>query len=169
LFPATTLPEVYLINPLGCPNTTNDIYIDGRTCPQSRGGTFDHSSSGDSYLPEAKYDLRDNAAFNNYGFTRVVAEIGYDTFKFGWRYKDSKGTNQISQNVTKVEHALVAEITAYNYTWLGMLGIDPRPTNLSAASGQFVGSQDAVLTKLKSNSIIPSLSWSYTAGSSNCE
>jgi hypothetical protein len=160
LFPATTLPEVYLINPKGCTNSSNTTLIDGRPCGDSRGGIFNHNSSGDSYIPDSIYDLGANAAFKTYGFTKVPAQIGYDTFKFGWRQRD--------QNITKVEHTLLAEITAYSYTWLGMLGIDPRPTNLTA-SGQFLGSQETVLNKLKGASIIPSLSWAYTAGSCYCK
>ena len=44
---------------------------------------------------------------------------------------------------------------------LGMFGLGPQPTNFSVLSDT---AGPSFLTTMKSKSLIPSLSWSYTAG-----
>lgn len=66
-----------------------------------------------------------------------------------------------------VEQQIIAGIGTNNY-WLGSLGLSPIPFNFSTQndSTNMLAPQPALLTELKNQSHIPSLSWSYTAGAS---
>ena len=44
--------------------------------------------------------------------------------------------------------------------WLGMLGVNPKPTNFT----NFTTQQPSYMTNLKEQDIIPSISFGYTAG-----
>lgn len=58
-----------------------------------------------------------------------------------------------------LEHQIVAGISTNDF-WLGYLGLNPRPTNFT----NFRDPQQSFMQTLKNKSMIPSLSWSYTAG-----
>jgi hypothetical protein len=58
-----------------------------------------------------------------------------------------------------VNHSVIAGIAGTEF-YLGMLGLNPRPTNFTTLNNP----QPSFLTRLKNDSSIPSLSYSYTAG-----
>lgn len=63
------------------------------------------------------------------------------------------------QNLPKLEHQLVAQIWTNDF-FLGSLGLSPHPFNFT----DFDDPQPSILSTLYNNSLLPSLSWAYTAG-----
>jgi hypothetical protein len=76
-------------------------------------------------------------------------EFGFDTVGIGWQGSRSP----------VLDHQVVAGIATTEF-WLGSFGLTPRPTNFS----DFTDSQPSFMETLRNLSKIPSLSWSYTAG-----
>lgn len=81
----------------------------------------------------------------------VFGRFGSDVVSLGW----STSTNAV------VEHSIVAGIGDTHFTWMGVLGLNPRPTNFSSESN---APKESFVQALKSQGDIPSVSWSYTAG-----
>lgn len=75
-------------------------------------------------------------------------KFGYEKVGFGWQ-----GAGPV------LEHQAIAGISTTDF-WLGTLGLNPRPTNFT----DFTDPQPSFMQRLKNNSLILSLSWSYTAG-----
>jgi hypothetical protein len=159
LFPSTSLPEAYLIHPGGCAKIS-DITFNGMSCEDSRGGLF-KSNLSTSYVNISVYDVSANAAFHTFGFTKLPAHIGRDFFELNL---PKTVVNTVNPSSGRLDNLIVAGIKDLNYTWLGMLGLDARESYFSGLGG-FSTPQDTLLTRLKRNGLIPSLSWSYTAGS----
>ena len=67
--------------------------------------------------------------------------------------------------VSPIQHSTVALLSDYTYSWIGMLGLDARPSNFTELGGMDVP-QKSLMQKLKDSKSIPSISYSYTAGSS---
>lgn len=142
LLASTQIPESWVVLPLGCPN-------DVLNCSDARGGTFDPKGSKTwqekGTLPlGSEYNLGFSAAnFDN-------GDYGFDTVQLGLP----------GQGNASLEHQLIAGI-ATNDFWVGNLGLASRnlifPDN-SQASG--------LLSQLRSNNLIPSLSYGFTAGAS---
>jgi hypothetical protein len=84
------------------------------------------------------------------GFGDVNGDFGFDTVALG--LPGSGGPS--------VEHSIVAGIADQQLTWLGVLGLNPMPTNFST----FNNPQPSFLSLLRTKNLIPSLTWSYTAG-----
>jgi hypothetical protein len=76
-------------------------------------------------------------------------EFGFDTVGLSWQ--GSGGPT--------LDHQVVAGIATTDF-WLGTFGLTPRPTNFS----NFNDPQPSFMETLKNKSMIPSLSWAYTAG-----
>lgn len=85
---------------------------------------------------------------SNLGYTGT-GEFGFDTVGLGWQ--GSGGPVLDSQ--------VVAGIASQDF-WLGSFGLTPRPTNFT----DFNDPQQSFMQTLKNKSMIPSLSWAYTAG-----
>lgn len=83
---------------------------------------------------------------NVVGFNR---DFGYDTVELGWQ---GSGGPSLDQQV-------VAGIATEEF-YLGVFGLSPRPTNFT----NFDSPKPSYLAVLKQRSMIPSFSWSYTAG-----
>jgi len=66
-----------------------------------------------------------------------------------------------------LDHQIIAGIGTDNY-WLGSLGLSPIPFNFSSIGDSITmeDPQPSLLSELKNQSSIPSLSWGYTAGAS---
>lgn len=75
--------------------------------------------------------------------------FGYDTVALGWQ--GSGGPS--------LEQQIVAGIATPDF-YLGIFGLNPRPTNFT----NFNDPVPSYMSTLKQRSMIPSLSWSYTAG-----
>jgi hypothetical protein len=132
------------------------------TCESSRGDVFNHNVST-NYIIKSIYNFGIAAAFRDFGFATVLGQVGWDSVELDYPQKG----NDI-KNPNKVDHLTLVEITEWNYTWVGMFGLDVRPSNLSDLGGM-KAPQDTLLRKLKQENLIPSLSWAYTAGSRWCE
>ena len=78
-------------------------------------------------------------------------QYGYDTVELG--YPTSGGP--------KLEKQVVASIASPDF-WLGQIGLDPAPSNFTTLNNP----QPSLMWNLRNQSIIPSTSWSYTAGAS---
>ncbi|MCJ1342278.1 hypothetical protein MMC31_000458 [Peltigera leucophlebia] len=76
-------------------------------------------------------------------------EFGYDTVRLGWQ---GSGGPSLDQQV-------LAGIVTKQF-FLGVFGLNPRPTNFS----NFSDPSPSYISNLKEKSLIPSLSWSYAAG-----
>ena len=85
---------------------------------------------------------------NNLGYS-ANASFGYDTVVLGWQ---GSGGPSLSQQI-------VAGIATPEF-YLGLFGLNPRPSNFTS----FDDPVPSYMQNLKNRSMIPSLSWSYTAG-----
>ena len=123
------------------------------TCPQSRGDLFDTSQSNTwSVLGNYSLGIELNLGYND------PATYGLDTVALGL----SNATGGPS-----LQGQVVAGVETYDY-YTGLFGLGNQPVN-------FTGSTDlknltdttphpSFLTTMKSQKLIPSLSWAYTAG-----
>jgi hypothetical protein len=164
LLPSTNLAETYLINPLGCgnPNTTDIRFpVLGKPCPESRGLFFNHHKST-TYEEWKIFNISEYAALGNYGIREHYAQFGWDDVHFGYP-KAAGGWDGPVANSN-----IIGEITNTTFFWVGVFGLDPRPTNLTDPDGTN-NPQKSLLDRLKDNSAIPSSSWAYTAGSMYCK
>jgi hypothetical protein len=79
-----------------------------------------------------------------------------DEGEFGW---ETVGLGFQGSGGPSLDHTVVAGLQTMDF-WIGMLGLNPRPTNFS----DFNNPQPSYLSLLYENQKIPSLSYSYTAG-----
>ncbi len=134
---STAGQATWVVLPSGCQAPSCD--------PSSRGGTFNISESR-SWNGTGNYSL--GIEFNlNY---RDTGTYGLDTVALGMA--SSIGGSPLDSQV-------VAGIETYTY-YVGMFGLGPQPTNFT----DFSEPHPSFLSTLKSNQLIPSLSWGYTAG-----
>ncbi|KEQ63743.1 acid protease, partial [Aureobasidium melanogenum CBS 110374] len=124
--------------------------LDLSSCKQSRGDLFQHNEStswsiqglendGIFSLPtyeESLLDLGDNASY------------GFDSISLG-----------LNSGLGSIQHTLIAGLVNNKY-WVGSLGLSPFGVNFT----NFVDPQPSLLSTLFNRSVIPSLSWAYTAG-----
>ena len=121
-------------------------------CATSRGKAFQRSLSR-TWTPAS---IGQTAFFElgleeNLLGREVYGEFGWDVVSLGW--PGSAGPT--------AEHSVVAGIGDTHFTWLGVLGLNPRPTNFTNMPND---PQASFIQKLKDQEDIPSLSWAYTAG-----
>lgn len=72
---------------------------------------------------------------------------------------DSVGLGYPGGGGPSLTHQVVSGIATTDF-WLGSFGLDPEPCNFT----NFVDPQPSFLRSLYNSSMIPSLSWGYTAG-----
>ena len=122
---------------------------DPANCGALRGGEFFPNQSTTWVLNNGSshgyFDLALKANLGYFG----NGEYGYDTVTLGWQ---GSGGPSLQQQV-------VAGIATKEF-YLGLFGINPSPSNFSS----FNDPVPSYMTTLKDRSMIPSLSWSYTAG-----
>jgi hypothetical protein len=95
--------------------------------------------------------------FNNYYELLLELNLGYTgsgEFEF-----DKVGIGWQGSGGPVLEHQVVGGIATEDF-WLGSFGLTPRPTNFT----DFNDPQPSFMETLKNKSLIPSLSWAYTAG-----
>ncbi|KAF2468987.1 acid protease [Lindgomyces ingoldianus] len=140
ILPSTASTSTWVIYDQGCPSDAPN------NCRDSRGGTFNPNNSL-TWVPNSIFELgvESNLEFNVFG------DFGFDSVTLGW--PGSGGPS--------VEHSIVAGVGDTTFSWLGVLGLNPRPTNFST----FLNNpQVGFVQALKNQNNIPSVSWSYTAG-----
>lgn len=137
-----------------------DPYCDNipiANCGDSRGKTFQKAASW-TYKP---VDIGQTSIFElgveeNLLGRMVYGDFGTDVMTLGW-----PGSGGVT-----VEKSIIAGIGDTHFTWLGVIGLNPRPTNFSSAND---APQTSFIQSLKNQGDIPSLSWAYTAGAQYSE
>jgi hypothetical protein len=140
---STASQQIWVVDPRGCPddgpnNTT------ANSCAEARGTTFNLETSS-SWKPQGLYDLWIEQNLGLQG----NAEYGFDTVGLG--YPGESGVTLKDQTVGAV---------ATQQFYFGHFGINPKPTNFT----NFTSQSPSFMTTLKDQSLIPSVSWGYTAG-----
>ncbi len=135
--------QTWVVVPEGCTSS------DPPNCADLRGNEFAPSQSSswkqNNVTANGTFTLGIEA---NLGYTGN-GEFGYDIVALGWQ--GSGGPS--------LEEQIVAGIATPEF-YLGLFGLNPRPTNFT----NFNDPVPSYMSTLKQKSMIPSLSWSYTAG-----
>ncbi|KAK5170470.1 uncharacterized protein LTR77_005058 [Saxophila tyrrhenica] len=136
---STAATAIWTIGAEGCPNG----YVN--SCPDSRGGLFLRNQSL-TWAPDSIFQtgLEMNLGLDSSGY------VGFDVATLGWQGSGAEVTDQ---------HATVWNMADPRY-WIGVFGMNPRPTNLS----DFNDPQTSFMQKLFESKKIPSVSYGYTAG-----
>lgn len=156
-----------VVVPLGC--TTQAIKPLPSDCANARGGLF-NSSQSSTWADQGLYGINENGVgFEaNLGYS-INADYGTETVGLGF----AGGPSQpILKNQTVAEMAqgsplytyvkpLRVNEHAYADIVSGIFGLGTQPVNYSVI-GNSTG--PSFFTSLRSKQLIPSLSWSYTAG-----
>ncbi|KAL8664640.1 MAG: hypothetical protein Q9202_002910 [Teloschistes flavicans] len=143
---STTCPQPWAIDPLGCTPT------DPPDCISNRGNRFNKNASS-TWQEKGLYELDQEL---NLGYTGN-GNFGLDNLTLGY-----PGSGAIT-----LEHQIVATVAAKDF-YLATWGIAPRPTNLTSDPNAVTfaanESYPSVLSTLRQDDKIPSLSYGYTAG-----
>ncbi len=143
LLPSTQVPESWIVLDVACTDQ------DPANCSDSRGGTFD-------FLESSSWE---NKSFYALG---AEANLGYNREdNRGFYAKELVQLTNPEGVITTVNHSVVAGIITPNF-YLGVLGLAARPVVWEDHSD----SSDSLITILKKQSLIPNLSYGYTAGAS---
>ena len=143
VFISTAGYQTWAVLPQGC------LVSDPPDCATSRGGQFIPSQSSTWNYNNANVNgtftlgLETNLDYSGNG------EYGYDTIILG--YQGSNGPSLQQQTIAGI---------ATKEFFLGIFGLNPRSTNFSTLDNPV----PSYMATLKSRSLIPSLSWAYTAG-----
>jgi hypothetical protein len=116
---------------------------DSSKCSFSRGTLWNYTQSS-TWTVQGTYKLGLDSNVNYIG----TGEYGFDSVGLG--FDNSSGP--------QLEHQVVAAISSQDF-WLGVFGIGFQPTKFTVSN-----SQPSFAQSLLSNKLIPSRSWSYTAG-----
>ncbi|KAI4112284.1 MAG: hypothetical protein LQ345_006546 [Seirophora villosa] len=146
---STTCSQPWAVDPLGC------TARDPADCGSDRGGIFEKNKSS-TWQGQGVYGLDQSL---NLGYTGN-GDFGLDTVTLGYPGSAS--------GATAMEHQLLATVATTDF-YVATWGIVPRPTNLSGADPQETifdpkRSYPSLLSTLKEQYKIPSLSFGYTAG-----
>ena len=146
VLPATEIPETWVVSTAACNGSPSN-------CTELRGGTFNISHSN-TWAPKGLYQL---AAERNLGLTTDSGQdadnglYGFD--KLGVRFA---GTSNVS-----LDQQVIAAINTSHF-YLGNLGLSAsRPIIFGDTS-----TSPGFLESLKTNNLVPSRSYGYTAGAS---
>ncbi|KAF4619039.1 hypothetical protein G7Y89_g14808 [Cudoniella acicularis] len=135
---STSNGETWVVGPEGCPAKYGD------DCADSRGMTFQPDNSTTwTEIGLYELDLELNLGYTGNG------QYGHDTVTLGYP----------GSGAPSLEHQVVAGIASPDF-WLGSFGLDPAPRNFTNLNDP----QPSFLQTLKNTTVIPSLSWAYTAG-----
>lgn len=141
---STAGSQTWVVLPDGCTS------LDPPDCITSRGGVF-YANQSSTWR---KNNVTSNGMFSlglesNLGFIGNNGQFGYDTVRLGWQ----------GGGGPSLDEQILAEIATKQF-FLGVFGLNPRPTNFS----NFSDPSPSYMSNLKEKSLIPSLSWSYSAG-----
>ncbi|KAL9611566.1 MAG: hypothetical protein Q9167_003785 [Letrouitia subvulpina] len=119
--------------------------LNDESCAQSRGGLY-NSNTSSTWSPKGLYQL-----FN--GRNLGIDAVGL----FG---NETLGLGLPGSGAPTLEKQIVAGIGNQAF-YLGMFGINPKRTNYTGIEEE---GQASIMTSLKDQNLIPSISWGYTAG-----
>ncbi|KAF2873635.1 aspartic peptidase domain-containing protein [Massariosphaeria phaeospora] len=140
VLPSTASTSTWVVYDQGCPADAPS------NCAESRGGIFNPDKSL-TWVPNSIFEI---GVKTNLDF-EVFGDFGFDSVTLGWQ----------GSGGPIVEHSIVAGIGDTHFSWLGVLGLNPRPTNFTSLPNS---PQLSLIQTLKSQGSIPSVSWAYTAG-----
>ena len=142
LLPSTTGNAVWPVLSEGCTQQ------DPSNCSEARGEIY-HPESSTSYSDIGLFELGllEESALGYSG----NGSFGYDDIIMGMS----------SASSPTVTHQVVEGFATKDF-YLGTIGLSPHPINISS----FSNSTNSLLSSLKEQNSIPSLSWAYTAGAS---
>ncbi|KAF3153723.1 hypothetical protein EYR41_005663 [Orbilia oligospora] len=145
ILPGTGSNQQMVVLPEGCMSSK-----DTSTCPKLRGFTFkiNESTTWENNTLYSSTSIYELGVEKRLGF-EGNAIFGYDNMVLGWLGSDGPNTSNQS----------IAGIATKDF-FLGVLGLNPRPTNFST----FNNPVPSLLQNLRDAQKIPSLSWGYTAG-----
>ncbi|KAI4192991.1 MAG: hypothetical protein LQ348_003004 [Seirophora lacunosa] len=164
IFVSTASYQTWAVAPQGCTSS------DPAACSDARGGIFNRNQSTtwtpNSPLPNATNTFALSLEENLEGYTGA-GEYGFDTVALGWEGSGGPSLNdQIVAGIatkafyfglfgtSRVHHVRLSD-SAEDY-----VGLNPRPSNFT----DYTNPTPSYLSSLKSQNMIPSLSWAYTAG-----
>ncbi|KAI9669779.1 MAG: hypothetical protein M1829_005034 [Trizodia sp. TS-e1964] len=136
---STTGQETWVVLPEGC----NFARVPA-TCASDRGNIF---------------QLNKTTTWKDKGLFGLNLEMNLDYTGNGHYGLDTVGLSFSAKNGPTLEDQVVAGYATTSY-YVGMFGIGPKSINFTSYEDQ----QPSFLTTLKTKNLIPSLSWSYTAG-----
>ena len=138
VLPSTAGSATWVVTPGGCEPPSSK-------CSEARGGLFNQNQSSTwQDLGPFTLALEQNLNHNESG------AFGLDTISLGL-------TNATGGPTLKSQ--IIAGIETEHW-YIGLLGLQQQPMNLSNFSQPY----KSVLTTLRAQNLIPSLSWAYTAG-----
>ncbi|KAH6670102.1 aspartic peptidase domain-containing protein [Halenospora varia] len=145
---STNSPQTIVPLPLGC--TIDPVPVG---CAYGRGGLFNPNLSS-TWKDQGLFGINgNNVGFEaNLGYTQN-ADYGLETLGVGYVASGASGPILVNQTVSA--------IATYSPFYLGIFGLGTQPVNYTNI-GNF--SAPSFFTSLRSQNLIPSLSWSYTAG-----
>jgi hypothetical protein len=132
--------QTWVVLPLGC-----SAAADKDACAEKRGWLWDNSTSS-TFEPVGTYALWVGENLGIYG--NGIA--GFDTVGLGGQ----------GEGGPTLKNSTIIAYASYSF-YLGMLGINPKPSNFS---GTFSDPTPSLMTLLKEQRKIPSVSFGYTAG-----
>ncbi|RFU28804.1 hypothetical protein B7463_g7553, partial [Scytalidium lignicola] len=147
---STNSPETMVVLPLGCTSAAIDPVPSD--CANSRGGLFSLNMST-TWQDQGLFGInQDGVGFEaDLGYSQN-ADYGLETLGLGF---------VAGANGPTLEKQTVAAIATASPFYLGILGMSTQPVNYSTV-GNF--SASSYFSTLRSHLLIPSLSWSFTAG-----
>ncbi|KAF2969051.1 hypothetical protein GQX73_g4479 [Xylaria multiplex] len=144
---STASPESFVVlSEYGC--STSTLETVPLNCAVSRGNLFNPNESS-SWHEVGLFGINEDGV-------GLEANLGYSL-------RAEFGTENLGLGLTgpSLENQTVAGIAAAKPFYLGLFGLNNQPANFTSL-GNF--SSPSFLTTLKDHDVIPSLSWSYTAG-----
>ncbi len=139
VLPSTEFSSTWVVASNACSPT------DAANCTIARGGVYDYTKSS-SWNIKANYRL--GVLNTGYDSDSVSGTYGFDTLSI-----QGKGTN------ASVNHQPIASFTTPKF-FVGSLGLSDQPVDFQDGSD----TSPSLLTSLKNENLLPSLSFGYTAG-----
>jgi hypothetical protein len=173
LLPSTSLSQTYVISsPGGCPASTLNVTFDTGsskrpdTCPDSRGGLYqlDNDRSAKQIDPSVTDPL--NTTTYDISKYRTFRDFGGEFFANGFMSTLSFGYFPASESKQNIQ-VPVMQINDWNYTWTGYLGLHAQRSLYTTNTSDISQLARTSLMQAMNGSLIPSVSWGYTAGSYN--
>ncbi|KAH8596577.1 aspartic peptidase domain-containing protein [Bisporella sp. PMI_857] len=147
---STNSPDTIVVRPQGCLAAVLPNGVPSN-CVTSRGGTFNSNLSA-TWSGQGWFGLNGG----QYGFE---ANLGY---KFNLDYGlDTLGLGQQPEGSPTLQNQTVAGFNLPKPLYVGLLGLGTQPIIYDNFGNVSV---DSYFVSLRNQSLIPSLSWSYTAG-----
>lgn len=137
VFVSTASQETFVVLPQGC--NAGDT-----SCPSARGGIFNTNSS---------------STWSEYSYFHLPIEQNLYTPVTGFFGNDTLMLGDPSSNGPSLKNQVIGGMADQKY-YLGMLGVNPKATKVSEGDS----GQSSSMTSLKAQSIIPSVSFGFTAG-----